>query len=195
MTKLYFIMWVSWAWKWTLIKNLQKLNSKWNLFFPLSYKTRPKRESEIDWVDANFISNEKFEEMIKNDEFLEYAKVHDMHYYWSSIKDIKEWIQKDKIVIKELDMNWLEKLEKNLYNGIEYKTIFLSIDEKKLKERIEKRWDFMNEKELENRLNSLKNELEKAKKLCDYIIDASKKEEEILKEVINILNKIWKYIL
>ncbi len=192
MVKIYFIMWVSWAWKWTLIKNLQKINTNQKMFFPLSYKTRPKRESELDWIDAKFISNSKFEKMIDENEFLEYAKVHNMYYYWSSIEDIKEWIKKDKVVIKELDMNWLEKLKKNLYNWIEYKTIFLSIDDNKLKERIEKRWDFMSEDELQNRLNSLKIELEKAHKICDYIIDASQKEEEILKQVVNILVKNYR---
>lgn len=189
MNKIYFIMWVSWSWKWTLIKNLQKLNKNEIIYFPLSYKSRPKRESELDWIDAKFISKEKFENMIDNWEFLEYAKVHNMHYYGTSLKDIHNWINSNKIIIKELDMNWLEKIRNNNFLKSEYQTIFLSIDEDNLKQRVEKRGDYMTQEELQNRLNSARNEIKKAREYCEHIIDANQNEEEILKNVVSIIVK------
>ena len=44
-------------------------------------------------------------------------------------------------------------------------------------------------KELKNRMNSAITEEEKAKKLCNYIIDATACEEEVLQQVLKIIQK------
>jgi dephospho-CoA kinase len=45
----------------------------------------------------------------------------------------------------------------------------------------------MNDEELERRINSAIMEEEEAKKICDYIIDATQTEEEVLDEVLSII--------
>ena len=40
----------------------------------IGYTTRAKRENEIDGVDMHFVSKEVFEEMINDDEFIEYSE-------------------------------------------------------------------------------------------------------------------------
>ena len=45
----------------------------------------------------------------------------------------------------------------------------------------------MSNDEFENRINSAKNEIFESKKLCDYIIDASKSEDEVLNDVLKII--------
>jgi guanylate kinase len=203
-------MWVSGAWKWTLIKNLKNLEDN-GLFFPLSNKSRKKRESEINWIDACFISRKEFEESIERGEFLEYAKVYWLNeYYWTKYCDvIDNWINKWKIVIKELDMLWLEILkekEKEIVNYLSkfkelkrweniifwdyFKTIFLTIPLEIQAERIKSRWAYMSELELKERSKTAILEIEKAKKSCDYFINTWwKSKEEVLCEVIEI---IWK---
>ena len=184
---IYFIMWVSWAGKWTLINWLK--NTDLDLHIPLSYKSRKKREFEVDWKDAYFISKEEFELSIKNEEFLEYAIVHWVDYYWTKYNDvILNGIEKWKIVIKELDVLWLMRLIKDKSELEEYyTTIFLNIPVKKLRERIENRGETITEEELNRRENSAIMEEKEARQLCDYMLDATQSPEKVLKEVLDII--------
>lgn len=190
MWHIYFIMWVSGSWKWTLISNIKKLNLP-NILIPLSYKTRKVRENEIHWVDGYFISKQDFFTQVQNWEFLEYALVHETDYYWTKFEDVLEnWINLWKTIIKEIDINWLEDLRKNRPELDEkYTTIFLNIPENILRERIEKRWAFMSDEELQKRINSSIIEEQKAWKLCDYLIDATKSPEDVLNDFLKILKK------
>ena len=182
---IYFIMWISWAWKGTLIKNLKKTNL--DLHVPLSYKSRAKRDFEQDWVDAHFISKNDFEQAIMKGKFLEYAIVHELNYYGTKYDDvIKNGIEKWKIVIKELDILWLMSLRWEMPKLSEnYTTIFLNIPIEKLKERIMLRGDNITEEELLWRQKSAIMEENKAKELCNYIIDSTQKQEDVLKEVLS----------
>lgn len=190
MGHIFFILWVAWSWKSTLISNIAKLSLP-NVYNPISYKTRPKREYEQNWVDAWFLSKEDFFAQVNAWEFLEYALVHETDYYWTKFEDVLDnWINLWKIVIKEIDINWLEELRKNRPELDEkYTTIFLNIPEDILKQRIEKRWAFMSDEELKNRLNSAIIEEQKAIEICDFIIDATISEEEVLREVLKIIQK------
>jgi len=195
MWHIFFIMWVSGAWKWTLLKNLKNLDIDFHI--PLSYKTRTIRETEINHIDAHFISRDEFFSSIQKEEFLEYALVHDLDYYWTKYEDvIKNWIEKQKIVIKELDILWLKRLKKQKPEFDEkYTTIFLNIPEDVLRLRIESRWALMNNEELQKRINSSTTEITEAQEICNFIIDATKSEAEVFNEVLEIIkNKIWKFI-
>lgn len=191
MWHIFFIMWISWSWKGTLIKNLKQIKNN-NFYFPLSYKTRQIRVNEMNWVDANFITKEDFFYWVQKWEFLEYAVLYDWEdYYWTKYEDvIEKWINEWKVVIKELDINWLEKLRKEKPELDEkYTTIFLNIPTETLKQRIKKRWAFMSDEELNRRINTAIIEEEKAKKLCDYMIDANLSEDVILEEFLRIVRE------
>ncbi len=194
MGHIFFIMWVSWAWKWTLLKALKQ--EKWfNFHIPLSYKTRDIRWSEKNWVDAHFINVEEFKKSIENNEFLEYAIVHWLEYYWTKYSDVIEnWIDKWKVVIKELDIHGLKRLQKEkpeLKN--DYTTIFLNIPVYILKERIKKRWDNISEDELFRRIDSAIMEEKEARLYCDYMLDAIQTPEDVKNEVLQIIkSKITK---
>ncbi|MBO6610295.1 guanylate kinase [Altererythrobacter sp.] len=56
------------------------LNADDEIDLSISATTRPRREGEIDGVDYHFVSPEKFEEMVQNDEFYEWATVFGNRY-------------------------------------------------------------------------------------------------------------------
>ena len=66
----------------TLLKEVYKDISDY--YFSISTTTREPRTGEENGVDYLFTSKEEFEKDIQNDDFLEYAKVHD-NYYGTSL--------------------------------------------------------------------------------------------------------------
>ena len=54
-----------------------KSDQDFEFHFIVTMNTREPRENEIDGVDYHFVTREKFESMIANDELIEYAKVYD----------------------------------------------------------------------------------------------------------------------
>ncbi len=50
------------------------------LEFSVSYTTRSRRQGEVDGRDYHFVSLERFEEMVRNNEFAEHAFVHGNRY-------------------------------------------------------------------------------------------------------------------
>ncbi len=82
----------------------------------ITHTTRKPREGEKDGVDYHFVSMEKFTEMIKNGEFVEYAIVH-QNYYGTSKKALFEVIERGKNPILAIDvqgakniMNWIDRV-------------------------------------------------------------------------------------
>ncbi len=60
---------------------LSEITSKYDKFsFSVSHTTRKPREGEVNGFQYNFVSMERFQEMIKNDEFIEYCEVHSNMY-------------------------------------------------------------------------------------------------------------------
>ena len=70
----------------------------------ISMTSRSPRGSEVDGVEYYFVTNEEFEEKIKNDEFLEYAKVHGGKYYGTPKANIEDNLTKGYNVILEIDI-------------------------------------------------------------------------------------------
>ena len=70
------------AGKTTLVKLLSK---KKNFFTSISHTTRTPRSNEVDGTDYFFVNKEKFQCLIDEDQFLEFAKVFD-NYYGTSKK-------------------------------------------------------------------------------------------------------------
>ncbi len=58
------------------------------LKFSVSCTTRPPRLGELDGVDYRFISENEFQEMLKNEKFAEWAQVHG-HHYGTPVEEIE----------------------------------------------------------------------------------------------------------
>jgi guanylate kinase len=78
------------------------LQSGIDLDLSISYTTRVARSGEVDGRDYHFVSLENFEEMRRNDEFLESAQVYG-NYYGTSKKWINEAIGSGRDVLLEID--------------------------------------------------------------------------------------------
>jgi guanylate kinase len=85
----------------TLLKEVYKDISDY--YFSISTTTRAPRTGELNGVDYFFVTKEEFEKDIANDDFLEYAKVHD-NYYGTSLKPINKALEEGKLVIFDIDV-------------------------------------------------------------------------------------------
>lgn len=133
-----------------------------------SYTSRPHRNGDIPGQTYNFVSKEKFEEMIKNDEFYEYD-IHHNHYYGTSKKLLNEKIKNGKIIVKDIDVNGTEHLIEMLGKDTKIVTIFLRVPKEELKKRLEERVDKPSMKEVVLRLNRFDYE-ESRISLYDYVL-------------------------
>ena len=87
------------AGKTTLVK---LLSERKGFVTSVSHTTRTPRSNEIDGKDYHFVNNEKFEKMISNKEFLEYAKVF-KNFYGTTKSNIFDELDKGKNVIFDID--------------------------------------------------------------------------------------------
>ncbi len=165
--KLILIVGPSGSGKGTVINRLKKMFP--GFAYPVSYTTREMREGEVDGVVYNFISKDKFKEMIKNDDFLEYAIVHSDNYYGTSKKDILEPLKSGAIVVREVDIQGFHSIA-DLIPDENLVSIFMKVsDEEDLKGRILRRGKLSDE-ELERRMESARKELAQAGD-CDYQVE------------------------
>ena len=95
----------------TLLKEVYK--DIGDYYFSISTTTRAPRVGEVNGVDYFFVSKEEFELDIKNNDFLEYAKVHD-NYYGTSLKPINKALKEGKLVIFDIDVQGHEIVRKKL---------------------------------------------------------------------------------
>ena len=100
------------AGKTTLVKLLSK-NKKFHI--SVSHTTRKPRVNEIANKDYYFVNNEKFEKLIKNEEFLEYAKVFE-HLYGTTRTPVIEKLEKGENVIFDIDWQGADKIKNKKLN-------------------------------------------------------------------------------
>lgn len=74
-----------------------------DLVYSVSYTTRPPRPGETDGVEYNFISVERFKEMIGRDEFLEWAEVFG-RFYGTGRAWVEEKLSAGRDVLADLDV-------------------------------------------------------------------------------------------
>ncbi len=100
------------AGKTTLVKLLSEKN---NFFISISHTTRKPRPSEIDGRDYFFVSDKEFKRLIKNNEFLEYAKVF-KNFYGTSKNSVIQNLEKKKNVIFDIDWQGTEQIKNKTLN-------------------------------------------------------------------------------
>ncbi len=122
---------------------LQEYN---DIVYSISCTTRAPRGEEEDGLDYHFKSKERFEELIGENAFIEFAKVHD-NYYGTLKAPIEEVLREGNSIILDIDVqgaakvrDYVRALPNNDPMKIGYVDIFIlppSIDE--LRKRLEGR--------------------------------------------------------
>tara|TARA_Y100000590_G_scaffold470309_1_gene663513 strand:- start:7524 stop:8156 length:633 start_codon:yes stop_codon:yes gene_type:complete len=95
------------AGKTTLVRKISNLS---NYIISISHTTRKPRTNETNGKDYFFVSEEEFNKLIKEDEFLEYAKVFE-NYYGSVKKKVIENLENGKNVIFDIDWQGTEQIK------------------------------------------------------------------------------------
>ena len=161
------------AGKTTIIKRL--LQKHHSFCFSISHTTRSIRCGEQEGREYYFIDKEKFEEKIKNNNFLEWAKVHN-NYYGTSKQEIQRLQQQNKTVILDIDVQGalelmsrkMSKEDSFLKNAL---YIFISVDSKEIlrKRLIQRATDDM--RTIELRLKNAERELALQKNWQNIIVN------------------------
>jgi guanylate kinase len=108
------------AGKTTISRALLARNS--NLSVSISVTTREPRPGEVDGKDYHFVSKTKYDEMVKNDELLEHAKVFRNHY-GTPLAPVKEALENSQDIIFDIDWQGTQQLKQKLDDDIV--TIFI----------------------------------------------------------------------
>ena len=94
------------------------LQKRDNIVMSISDTTRALRGKEINGVDYNFISKEEFEENIKNNKYLEYAKVHSDKYYGTPVDWVEKMLDEGNDVILEIDIEGARQINEKRSDAI-----------------------------------------------------------------------------
>ena len=92
-----------------VVRTLQRREAA--LHFVVTATSRVKRENEVNGVDYIFVSEAEFEQMIKNDELLEYAVVYDQ-YKGIPKSQVRDALQSGKDVIMRIDVQGAATIRK-----------------------------------------------------------------------------------
>ncbi len=169
------------AGKTTLVKKIAKEK---NFKISISYTTRKLRTNEVNGKDYFFINGEEFENLIKNKEFLEYAKVFE-NYYGSSKKQVFESLNKGENVIFDIDWQGTEQIKKQKLN---YKLITFFIlppSKSELFKRLKNR-DMKDKNIVDERMKQFNEDIEQWKNYDFVVINDDL--EKCYNEIIKFIN-------
>ena len=165
--------------KTTLTKKIQQKYP--NFKISVSHTTRSPRSNEVNGVDYHFVSIEQFSDLIKKNEFYEYAKIFE-NYYGTLKKNVDQTILTHDIIF---DIDWQGTKQLSKFKNLKLIKIFLVTENKnELKKRLIKR-DQNTEEEIKKRFDSFKNDV-KHWTDYDYII-INKNLDNCFKQIENII--------
>ena len=165
--------------KTTLTKKIQQ---KYHSFkISVSHTTRPPRSNEVDGIDYHFVTNEKFEKLIKENKFYEYAKI--FGNYYGTLKQEVDNIFKTNDIIFDIDWQGTKQLSK--FDKLNLIKIYLITENKEELKRLISR-NQNTEEEIDKRFKSFDEDI---KHWSDYdFIIINKNLEVCFKQIENIIH-------
>ena len=161
---MYVLSSPSGAGKTTLTKKLAAQNS--NFVISISHTTRKPRPNETNGKDYHFVDEKEFNNLVKKNDFFEYAKIFD-NLYGTRKNPVLESIKSGKDVLFDIDWQGTQQLKK--IKDLSLVTIFiLPPNIKTLKERLLNRHEGQ-EKIIEKRMNKFNEEVSHWKEY-NYIV-------------------------
>lgn len=180
MGKLFVISGASGVGKSTVLKAVTAVRN--DLLFSVSVTTREPREGEIDGVHYDFITREKFLEMVDADAFAEYD-IHHSACYGTPRKQMEEKLNKGHVIL-DIDPNGAFQVRERYP---EVTLIFITPPSyEELEKRLRGRNDGMAEEKIVGRLARAKWEMEQSV-YYDYVV-INDDVERCAKEILNIIS-------
>lgn len=183
LSKLFVISGPSGAGKDSVIERLREEIT--DFAWVVTTTTRPMRPGESEGHPYHFVSKEKFEQMIKNNELIEWAMIYG-NYYGSQKKDIEELLKGEKIVILKIDYQGAKTIKSKFPKS---KVIFIippsiEILEKRLRSRGQDP-----EEVIKRRLAEVEKELATLNQWDYVVINEEGKLEETVEKIKEIIEK------
>ena len=179
------------AGKTTLVKLLSKKN---NFYTSISHTTRKPRENEVDGIDYFFVKEKKFKNLIKNNKFLEYAKVF-KNLYGTTKEQVIIKLSDGKNVLFDIDWQGTEQIKSQKLNFKLVTFFILPPSKKVLFQRLSNR-DMKDKLIVEERMKQFNKDILHWKKY-NYVVvnDNLQKCYRKITKIINkeIKNKKYKY--
>ena len=169
------------AGKTTLVKLISKNN---NLYTSVSHTTRSPRTNEVDGIDYFFVNKKKFQNLINEDQFLEYAKVFN-NYYGTSKSSVNQITENNLNVLFDIDWQGSQQLRK--YKELNLLTIFILPPSK---EELKKRLIARNQDDtgsIEKRLLAYANDIKHAKEYNHVLVNDNV--EKCFNQIKNIIKE------
>lgn len=166
------------AGKGTLCKRLLEMSD--DIKLSVSATTRSPRDGEVHGINYFFKKKDEFEEMIKEDNFLEYAKVYDNYY--GTPKDYVDACLEENDVLLEIDTQGAMMVKENAPDAL-----FIFITPPSLKELYQRLKDRGSEniQSLQTRTGAARDEIDMAQ-YYDYVVI----NDDIEKAVLSMKNII-----
>lgn len=182
--KLFLLVGPSGSGKSSVLSALKKDHPEFT--YPLSATTRKMREGECDGEIYHFYTVEQFKEGIENEEFLEWAVVHQDNYYGLIKNPLMEALEAGKTVVREVDIQGFDSIREKI-PADNLRTIFITVPHKgELIERIVNRASISDD-ELEKRKESMHKEFNRLRD-CDYMVEnANGALEKTVESVLKII--------
>jgi guanylate kinase len=172
MTTVYIISAPSGSGKSTLVDKARAIVP--GLDFSISYTTRLPRGNEKNGQEYFFVSREEFQEMIRREEFLEYADVFG-NYYGTAKSVLRQAEARGKDLLLDIDVQGAAQIKRKLPQAV---SIFIMPpDRKTLEARLRKR-SLDAEEVIQRRLVTASREIENYEKY-DYILINDRLDESI----------------
>lgn len=165
-----------------------------NFTFLVTGTARKKRDYEIDGVHRHFYTHDGFEKGIENNEFIEYAKVHQT-YYGVPKKSIIEPFDKGLSVIGEVDYQGAYTFQEKVTElSCKLITIFIEFEDERLfVDRILKR-EQLSEELIAIRKESMQKEMEHKEnfdiKITSYENNIEKTFEEFESKILEKMKEL-----
>jgi len=112
MTRLTVIAGPTAVGKGTVVRHLLEKHPE--ILVSVSATTRQPRVGEVHGREYFFVSNDEFDQMIANDELLEYAMVHQLNRYGTPRGPVDEAIKAGQQMILEIDIQGAEQVKKSM---------------------------------------------------------------------------------
>ena len=154
-------------------------------YITVTTTTRSPRPGETDGVDYCFVTKETFQQMVENDELLEWAEVYG-NYYGSPKSQIRDNLSLGRNVILKIDIQGAAAVREKLPQAL---SIFLAPPnfselERRLRERMTESPD-----ELALRLKTAKQEMQEASKFDYIVLNRNGKIDDAVGKIEGIIEK------